>query len=265
MHPYVYTTLAETSDRILATSLIARWRYESPVRLTGWGEAYAQIRQIMLKSFATVHSLALQQPLSGGRPRPCSTRPTSRKSGCVRRTGITSWPTLAPLASMIPARSCPRPACGLVQCAVQRDAADPARSPASAWRIRTRCRNGAPSSASSSPTAAASSTCTWQVTRGAAAGPHARAAACAFRADGLRLLFAPCPVTPPADLLEHGPGVRHRRRYALGALRHQVGGAARQRAAATAGGGRRRGRDHPAARWLAHRRQRLRGARGAGR
>ena len=59
-----YTTLAETDDRILATSLTVRWRYQ----LTGgkprsWDEAHAQIRQILLERFAEVHSLALQQTL----------------------------------------------------------------------------------------------------------------------------------------------------------------------------------------------------------
>jgi urate oxidase len=64
-----YTTLAETSDRILATSLNARWRYQAgPVYQAGppevsWAEAYAQIRQVLLERFAAVHSLALQQTL----------------------------------------------------------------------------------------------------------------------------------------------------------------------------------------------------------
>ena len=59
-----YTTLAEADDRILATSLTARWRYQ----LTGgkpksWDESHAQVRQILLERFAEVHSLALQQTL----------------------------------------------------------------------------------------------------------------------------------------------------------------------------------------------------------
>ncbi|WP_028926572.1 factor-independent urate hydroxylase [Pseudonocardia acaciae] len=56
-----YTTLAETDDRIMATSLVARWRYNEPV--ADWGKAYADIRQILLARFAEVHSLALQQTL----------------------------------------------------------------------------------------------------------------------------------------------------------------------------------------------------------
>jgi urate oxidase len=56
-----YTTLAPTADRILATSLTARWRYLG----TGidWGTTYGSIKQIMLERFAEVHSLALQQTL----------------------------------------------------------------------------------------------------------------------------------------------------------------------------------------------------------
>jgi urate oxidase len=56
-----YTTLRETSDRIMATSLVARWRY----RYTDvdWDATYAGIRAVLLARFAEVHSLALQQTL----------------------------------------------------------------------------------------------------------------------------------------------------------------------------------------------------------
>jgi urate oxidase len=56
-----YTVLAPTNDRIMATSLVARWRYIGTD--VDWGKSYASIRQIMLEQFATVHSLALQQTL----------------------------------------------------------------------------------------------------------------------------------------------------------------------------------------------------------
>jgi urate oxidase len=59
-----YTTLAETKDRIMATSLTARWLYRPRFRPPkSWDEAYEQIRQILLERFATLHSLALQQTL----------------------------------------------------------------------------------------------------------------------------------------------------------------------------------------------------------
>jgi urate oxidase len=56
-----YTTLAETADRILATSLIARWRYATGG--VAWDDTFGQVRQILLERFADVHSLALQQTL----------------------------------------------------------------------------------------------------------------------------------------------------------------------------------------------------------
>jgi urate oxidase len=56
-----YTTLAETTDRVLATSLTARWRYRSAA--DGWSAVYASVRSILLARFAEVHSLALQQSL----------------------------------------------------------------------------------------------------------------------------------------------------------------------------------------------------------
>jgi urate oxidase len=56
-----YTTLPEATDRILATSLTARWRYIGTD--VGWDEAFAQVRQILLERFAVPHSKALQQTL----------------------------------------------------------------------------------------------------------------------------------------------------------------------------------------------------------
>jgi urate oxidase len=56
-----YTTLAEAADRILATSLTARWRYAGSG--VAWGEAFSQVRRILLERFAVVESNALQQTL----------------------------------------------------------------------------------------------------------------------------------------------------------------------------------------------------------
>jgi urate oxidase len=56
-----YTSLVETSDRILATAVTARWRYASLD--VDWGKAYTDVRRILLESFAAKHSLALQQTL----------------------------------------------------------------------------------------------------------------------------------------------------------------------------------------------------------
>ncbi|MGW4208727.1 factor-independent urate hydroxylase [Lentzea sp. NPDC004789] len=56
-----YTTLKETNDRILATSVTARWRYVGTD--VDWAKSFAEIRSIMLKTFADKHSLSLQQTL----------------------------------------------------------------------------------------------------------------------------------------------------------------------------------------------------------
>ncbi|MFE0026471.1 factor-independent urate hydroxylase [Amycolatopsis sp. NPDC059021] len=56
-----YTTLAETDDRILATAVTARWRYQGEV--IDWADAHEEIRRVMLETFATKHSLSLQQTL----------------------------------------------------------------------------------------------------------------------------------------------------------------------------------------------------------
>lgn len=56
-----YTTLEQTSDRVLATSLVARWRYGKAD--VNWDAVYDSAKQIMVTQFATLHSLALQQTL----------------------------------------------------------------------------------------------------------------------------------------------------------------------------------------------------------
>lgn len=58
-----YTTLQETDDRILATSLVAKWRYDRTD--VDWDASFASIRAIMLQRFAEIHSKALQQTLYG--------------------------------------------------------------------------------------------------------------------------------------------------------------------------------------------------------
>jgi urate oxidase len=60
-----YTTLQETDDRIMATSLTARWRYEGTTarRDTDFDVAYEDIKAIMMSAFATTYSRALQETL----------------------------------------------------------------------------------------------------------------------------------------------------------------------------------------------------------
>lgn len=63
-HGYVkdrFTTLPETSDRILATSVLARWRYAGSD--VDWKTSFEEVRRLLLESFAGKHSLSLQQTL----------------------------------------------------------------------------------------------------------------------------------------------------------------------------------------------------------
>ena len=56
-----YTTLADTRDRILATAVTARWRYTSAD--VDFDAGFAGVRTALLETFASTHSLALQQSL----------------------------------------------------------------------------------------------------------------------------------------------------------------------------------------------------------
>jgi urate oxidase len=59
-----YTTLAETTDRVLATSVTARWRYlPQAVSSLDFDATFAEVRTVLLESFAELHSMALQQTL----------------------------------------------------------------------------------------------------------------------------------------------------------------------------------------------------------
>jgi urate oxidase len=57
-----YTTLKETDDRILATSLVARWRYDS-VDALDWNKTHEAVCATLLETFATTYSHALQETL----------------------------------------------------------------------------------------------------------------------------------------------------------------------------------------------------------
>lgn len=56
-----HTTLQETHDRVMATSLVAKWRFTE----TGldWNAVYPRVKAIMVREFAMLQSLALQQTL----------------------------------------------------------------------------------------------------------------------------------------------------------------------------------------------------------
>lgn len=59
-----FTILEPTSDRIMATALAAKWRFGAvDVATFDFDAAYAAIRTAMVSTFASFHSLALQQTL----------------------------------------------------------------------------------------------------------------------------------------------------------------------------------------------------------
>ncbi|MDM4762847.1 urate oxidase [Galbitalea sp. SE-J8] len=56
-----YTTLQPTDDRVMATSLIAKWRFGTVD--VDWEAVYPIVKRELVKQFATLQSLALQQTL----------------------------------------------------------------------------------------------------------------------------------------------------------------------------------------------------------
>ncbi|GAA2443035.1 factor-independent urate hydroxylase [Streptomyces glaucus] len=61
-----YTTLEETRDRVLATSVSGRWRFnwtDDAQEMPDWDESYEQTRKHLLQAFAETYSLSLQQTL----------------------------------------------------------------------------------------------------------------------------------------------------------------------------------------------------------
>lgn len=58
-----YTTLAETDERILSTSVSARWRHGALKTAGDWDGSFAAARSALLERFAAHHSLSLQETL----------------------------------------------------------------------------------------------------------------------------------------------------------------------------------------------------------
>ncbi|WP_174183419.1 factor-independent urate hydroxylase [Nocardia barduliensis] len=57
-----FTVLAPTNDRMLATSLVAEWRFAGSDGVD-WDAVYTGVRARLVETFATLHSKALQQTL----------------------------------------------------------------------------------------------------------------------------------------------------------------------------------------------------------
>ncbi|MBP5870765.1 urate oxidase [Streptomyces scabiei] len=61
-----YTTLPEAHDRILATEVSGRWRFnwtDDAQEMPDWDTSYEQTKQHLLRAFAETYSLSLQQTL----------------------------------------------------------------------------------------------------------------------------------------------------------------------------------------------------------
>ncbi|MDQ4502450.1 factor-independent urate hydroxylase [Sinomonas sp. ASV322] len=61
-----FTTLAETTDRILATDVTARWRYNNEAianRTVDFNKTYDDVKALLLEGFSEEYSYALQQTL----------------------------------------------------------------------------------------------------------------------------------------------------------------------------------------------------------
>ncbi|BBY26231.1 factor-independent urate hydroxylase [Mycolicibacterium sediminis] len=56
-----YTVLEPTHDRVMATSLVAQWRFTSTD--VDWDAVYAGVKTLLVERFAVIQSLALQQTL----------------------------------------------------------------------------------------------------------------------------------------------------------------------------------------------------------
>ena len=93
-----YTTLQETDDRIMATSLTARWRYEgTAARRTDWDKAYEDIKRIMMAGVRhDVQPGAPGDALRDGQATCWRPTPRWRRSSSRRPTSTTSWSTSSP-------------------------------------------------------------------------------------------------------------------------------------------------------------------------
>lgn len=59
-----YTSLVETTERIMPTEVTARWRYlDAGHDIATWDRVYRAVRAILLEQFAVFHSMSLQQTL----------------------------------------------------------------------------------------------------------------------------------------------------------------------------------------------------------
>ncbi len=91
-----YTILQPTHDRVMATSLVAQWRFAKPSSEwpIDWEAIYAGVKTQLVKQFAVVQSLALQQTLYEMGKAVLEAYPDDRRGAdCRRRTSTISSTT----------------------------------------------------------------------------------------------------------------------------------------------------------------------------
>ncbi len=99
-----FTTLPETRDRILATSLTARWRYQAWPPAAGWDGPLRRSAGSCWSGSRRCTASRCSRPCGRWAGRCWGRATTSRRSGCPRRTSIISWPTWPRSGWTIPAR-----------------------------------------------------------------------------------------------------------------------------------------------------------------
>ena len=132
-----YTTLVETDDRIMATSVTGRWRFLPEAVEAGidYNGLYAEVSAVLLSTFATVHSLALQQTLFAMGKAAIEARPEIAEVRFAMPNKHHFLVDLAPFGLENPNEvfyAADRPY-GLIEAAVVRDGAAPRPTPGTAW------------------------------------------------------------------------------------------------------------------------------------
>ena len=90
-----YTVREPTHDRVMATSLVAQWRFNSSAGKwsADWEAVYAGVKTELVKQFAVVHSLALQQTLYEMGKAVLEHNPVIAECGCRRSINTISATT----------------------------------------------------------------------------------------------------------------------------------------------------------------------------
>lgn len=130
-----YTTLQETSDRILATDVTARWRYNLEAGEIDFNAVYESVRGILLDAFAQTHSLALQQTLFQMGKQTLEAHPEIEEIKLSLPNKHHFLVDLAPFGLDNPNEvffAADRPY-GLIEATVERERADGARQEAAVW------------------------------------------------------------------------------------------------------------------------------------